>query len=489
MALKFKFRIVIFVANIIEIGNRRECFWDDFLVDCSKTTANFKVNNPTKIDTCFLFDDDLETESISYPCILKDDKGYKMYYIVHSAGEAKPLVYASVVESADGINWHKPELNIFKDYNLKINNVVMDEIDDNAFFFYDSNPDCPQNERYKAVSAGDIEVDGEKKRGLLSWVSVDGYNFTKKAVLTDKGHFDSLNTMFWKDGKYWCYFRGFHNIIPGGEISWATRDIRVMSSEDSVNWTDPKQIEYDDCFDHAMYTNNAIPYERAPHITIGFPTRYFERKGWSQNIKQMPSYDIKVIAAEKCELQVDKDRTGLVNTDAIFMLTRDGENWHRYNEVFMAPGYETKDNWIYGDGYPAYNLVDAGDENYYIYEIGLHLTYGAPKPLYRYKIRKDGFACIYADSTERTVVTKPFTFEGKDLHLNFSTSAFGYIFVDVLDEDGKMLSDKESFEIYGDTIDRKISFADGSDFSKYEGKPIRLRFRMCDAKLYSMKFE
>ena len=48
-----------------------------------------------------------------------------MYYIVHSAGEAKPLVYASVVESADGINWSKPELNIFKDYNLKINNVVI----------------------------------------------------------------------------------------------------------------------------------------------------------------------------------------------------------------------------------------------------------------------------------------------------------------------------------------------------------------------------
>ena len=54
---------------------------------------------------------------------------------------------------------------------------------------------------------------------------------------------------------------------------------------------------------------------------------------------------------------------------------------------------------------------------------------------------------------------------------------------------GKILSGKESFEIYGDAINRKISFTDGWDFSEFSGKPVRLRFRMCDAKLYSMKFE
>jgi hypothetical protein len=94
-----------------------------------------------------------------------------------------------------------------------------------------------------------------------------------------------------------------------------------------------------------------------------------------------------------------------------------------------------------------------------------------------------------ADADERVLVTKPLVFEGKDLHLNFSTSARGYIFVDVLDESGNLISQTSSFEIYGDTIDRKISFADGSDFSRFAGKPIRLRLRMLDAKLYSLKFE
>ena len=44
-------------------------------------------------------------------------------------------------------------------------------------------------------------------------------------------------------------------------------------------------------------------------------------------------------------------------------------------------------------------------------------------------------------------------------------------------------------EIYGDSINRAVYFPDGSDFSAYAGRPVRLRFRMRDAALYSMIFE
>lgn len=94
-----------------------------------------------------------------------------------------------------------------------------------------------------------------------------------------------------------------------------------------------------------------------------------------------------------------------------------------------------------------------------------------------------------AGGEEEILITKPIIFEGSDLHINFSTSAYGYIYADVLDETGNPLSDKVSFEIYGDNIDRRIYFENGSDFSEYEGKTVRLRFRMKDAKLYSMWFK
>ena len=59
----------------------------------------------------------------------------------------------------------------------------------------------------------------------------------------------------------------------------------------------------------------------------------------------------------------------------------------------------------------------------------------------------------------------------------------------VMYKDGDELSKQTSFEIFGDNIDRKICFADGSDFSNYEGQEIRLHFKMSEAKLYSMWFE
>ena len=46
----------------------------------------------------------------------------------------------------------------------------------------------------------------------------------------------------------------------------------------------------------------------------------------------------------------------------------------------------------------------------------------------------------------------------------------------------------ESVEVYGNTIDRKVFFHD-FELSSIKGKEVRLRFRMRDAKLYSMKFE
>jgi len=60
--------------------------------------------------------------------------------------------------------------------------------------------------------------------------------------------------------------------------------------------------------------------------------------------------------------------------------------------------------------------------------------------------------------------------------------------VELLDEEGKLLTDKKSFEIFGNNLDRQICFEDGSDFSEFAGRSVRLRFTMCDAKIYSFRF-
>ena len=94
-------------------------------------------------------------------------------------------------------------------------------------------------------------------------------------------------------------------------------------------------------------------------------------------------------------------------------------------------------------------------------------------------LQEDEWGSIIADNNIFNVDIKVTNKEGNP----------GSIVVMIVGEKGNKIEGKNCFEVFGNNIDRKVIFEDGSDFSEYEGKTIRLRFRMRDAKLYSMKFE
>jgi len=89
------------------------------------------------------------------------------------------------------------------------------------------------------------------------------------------------------------------------------------------------------------------------------------------------------------------------------------------------------------------------------------------------------------------MVTKPFTFQGKELEINFSTSAPGSVRVEIQDAQGNPVPGytlDNCPEIIGDEIARIVSWAKGPDVGELAGKPVRLRFVMKDADLFSMRF-
>lgn len=475
---------------MINLGKNREVLWDPYIVDTENTTAYQRLMQPNLKEIAFYLPKGVE--AIMFMSILKDDVGYKLYYMNWDTDDVAER-YLAVAESADGIDWIFPSLNIYPNHpELENNNIVMENAD-STFVFYDQNPGCDASEKYKAIAPYRHKVDGVSTLELWAYTSADGYHFKRSHRIADesKGHFDSLNTAIWRDGTYVCYLRGMHS-ADGADLThaqWKThhiRDVRVMYSKDFIMWTEPKRIEYADELDYQMYTNGVCLYDRAPQILIGLPSRYCAREEWTGNTEQLASSEIKRRAMVLP--QYDGKRSGLALSDCIFMCSRDGEHWYRHNEAFMTPGYETENNWVYGDCYPVCGLIDSGRESYYMYCMGYRRSFGKKKPVYRYEIRKDGFACYMAGGEECMLVTKPLIFEGKDLHLNFSTSAYGYVYVSVLDEEGRELSG-ESFELYGDTIDRTVKFADGGDFSEFAGKTVRLKFRMRDAKIFSFKFD
>lgn len=462
----------------INIKDRREFFWDETMIDTSKTTAKPKIHEFVRRESVLTHDAPWEGDGCDYHNLIYDKGLYRLYYLgwsmlspdgtEHSTSKIK-VCYA---ESKDGIHWVKPELGLREFNGSKKNNIILDEKDnsfDNFFVFIDENPACPAKEKYKGIAS---------HKGLLyCFVSPDGLNFKKGWLLTDKGVFDSVNVMLWHAGKkkYVGYIRDFHDGI---------RDIRYLESEDFRNWSKPELLDFGGADDYALYTNCISQYYRGSHVFVGFPSRYVERKEWTDTFDKLAGRE------RRFGRYKISPRYGLTTTDCVFMTSRDGYKWKRYDEALYRPGPEEPNNWVYGDGYPAIGMIETpgsypGTDN----EISMYMFsnhwMGIPAELYRYTMRADGFVSYNATYIPQILTTKPFIFEGDELFINFSTSAIGYMYIKIKDEEGNEIN---SYELFGDKIDRQVGFKDGSP-SQFKGKPIVMEMRMSDADIYSFIFK
>ena len=120
--------------------------------------------------------------------------------------------------------------------------------------------------------------------------------------------------------------------------------------------------------------------------------------------------------------------------------------------------------------------------------------------LHRYSLRIDGFTSVHASYDGGEMITRPFYFTGDTLWLNFSTSAAGFIKVEILDLQGNAIQGYElenSKELIGNEIEKAVTWQGNPDLKNPKGlseaklmnKPVRLRFVMKDADLFSLKFK
>ena len=89
------------------------------------------------------------------------------------------------------------------------------------------------------------------------------------------------------------------------------------------------------------------------------------------------------------------------------------------------------------------------------------------------------------------MTSKPLTFSGQRLSLNYATSAAGSVRVEIQDAAGKPLpgySLDDCLEHYGDSVHQIVAWKGGSDVSALANEPVRLRFVLKDADLYSFRF-
>jgi hypothetical protein len=111
--------------------------------------------------------------------------------------------------------------------------------------------------------------------------------------------------------------------------------------------------------------------------------------------------------------------------------------------------------------------------------------------LRRYSLRLEGFASVRAPYGGGELLTRPLTFAGDRLLVNFSTSAVGGIRVEVQDAAGKPVPGfalADAVETIGNEIDRVVRWKSGPDVSKLAGRAVRLRFVMKDADLFALRY-
>ena len=468
-------------STVKALGAGREVMWDMARIADLGGGANLALHHPQLREISLVHDAPWEGNVCCYHTVLRDDVNYKMYYrgSAHNLPGYKNHQVVCYAESDDGVVWRKPKLGICEYGGSTANNIIMKDDGKQAAHnfspFFDRNPACKPDEKYKAVA-------GEEKSGLAGFASPDGIHWKKvsDSPLITKGAFDSQNIVFWDNacGCYVAYYRTFRK-GPAGKM---LRGIQRATSPDFLAWSDPEWISYDTVAPNdQLYTNAIHPYDRAPGIYVGFPKRFTEGR---------------------CTVYDRSGAGGIPGvSDGVFMSSRDGVCFFRWAEAFLRPGLQ-HERWINRNNMIAWGFVQTksnlpgcpdeislySTENYYA---------ETPNRLRRMTIRLDGFVSVNAPYGGGTVTTRPLMFSAAAgsvtrLLLNVSTSGAGFVRCEIRDEDGKPYpgySLGDSVEVFGDEIDLPMAWKKScTDVSSLAGKTVVLHFSMKDADLYSYRF-
>ncbi|MBE6685704.1 MAG: hypothetical protein E7591_00540 [Ruminococcaceae bacterium] len=445
--------------DAIDIGDSRQLFIDNYMIDSSASDAVYGFGSLEKKEIVFNFNKGYEGFDAVYQNISQGPDGkYRMYYKATDSNYQRRICY---IESSDGINWSRP--NLYTNTSQGgASNIVTDEVcrPDNLFVFYDTNPACLENQRWKGIY-------GQWGDGLFVEYSRDGDgnyfafgNYERKLLGTPTEtqgcYFDTLNTMYWDEakGKYVAFVRGFHegnnyNLdkeYVSNNPTKVMRDIRYTESTDFYNWSIPVPITYSDKIDYQMYANAIAPYFRADDLYVGLPTKFTMEP---------------------------------VTTEALLMCSRDLLTWKRYSNAFIQPSLP--EHFGHGDAFPCVGMIQTGTN-----EMSLYMReYNSSKDqvvLYRYTMRLDGFRAVLGTASGSTMTTNYFTFEGNSLAINCATA--DSMKVTLTDYQGRSIT---SDWFSADSADYNVIFKDGN-VSDFQGVPVTLTFELKNSSIYSFKF-
>ena len=438
-------------SGAIALGGRRELFFDDFLTAGSRDIAlkvhepHAQAPEPTQPTGHYMT---MLQGADKIRCYCR--KSFFEFTGAHPRFAVKPGFvndYTAYGESIGGVKFLEPPLFL---YDCGVPNVMrcLHWSVGNFAPFYDENPACLPEERYKALAGDANPLCGG---GLHGYISANGYEFQELPGVFIKpkkswGYcFDSQNVAFWSaaEGCYVCYFR--LNITPDGR---KLRTICKATSPDFRHWGNftPQEVNLEN--EH-LYVSQFMPYPRAKHIYVGTPTRYCEERGSA--------------------------------TDIGLIFSRGGGRIVRPQlDSWIRPGFGG-DAWSNRYNYLARGIVQTGPAEMSLYHCHSQV---------RYTLRLDGFTSLHAGYATGEWLSKPIVYEGGRLEFNVATSVYGGFRTELQRADGTVvpgyaLADSEEF--YGDTIDYRPNWRGKNQLPFQAGESFRLRCQFRESDLFSLQ--
>ncbi|MBI3863774.1 MAG: hypothetical protein HY290_17945 [Planctomycetia bacterium] len=275
-------------------------------------------------------------------------------------------------------------------------------------------------------------------------------------------------------------------------------NVRIISrveSEDFFHWspkvTVVKKSKLDAPFSTELYTMGALPYEG---VYIGVLNTYH-----GETIKPIPDdqpwmdrVDNQLVFSRNGVAWQRVLQDGAISAEGL----RAKRDWKREAEqaTFLPYGQFRKD-WDWGQIYPHHPPLVVGDEIrfYYTGISARHWTsYHKDSPDFGVglaTLRLDGFVSVNAGDETASLTTKPIVFFGDTLVVN-ANAAGGALSVEALDVEGKPIDGftaPDCQTISTDSVRHVVTWKNDADCHLLQARPIRLRFHLKNAKLYSFE--
>lgn len=459
----------------INISIGRQLFVDNFLIATTSLTRKFHYPEYYASNPVLLPDQAWEKQGAKggFAAPFSDgvwydetDSKFKMWYMAgggtYATSGAGITCYA---ESADGINWTKPSLNVVSGTNI----VRRGSIRDSSSVWIDKQ-ESNSSARYKM-----FEVAGGAGKWAYHYLtSSDGKAWRDNA--TPSGSVADRSTVYknpFRDVWVWSMR---HNVRVNSGDPYTVRARDYMEHKDPVAgnkaakadlknfwfgpWPKEQKHPYYNNNDGApgIYNQDAIPYES---IMLGL-----------FSVWQGPENDV-----------CNKD--GVIKRNQIMLgYSRDGYSWLRED---MNPFLAVDDNpaaWNNGNLQSAVGSPLIVGDKLYFYLSGRRLSEGSEIVTTGLAtLRRDGFASM---SGTGELQTEPLRFEGDRIFVNANVK--GDLLVEVQDKNGKAVagfSKDDCVKVTGDSTCREITWKGGKTLAALDTNVIRVKFYLNDGDLYA----